>query len=60
MGQLDPALKEATETTIMEDVQSAIETKVPLSELQQLVTTIDGKLAALNNCSIETSQAHFL
>jgi len=60
LGQLDPALKEATETMIMEDVQSAIETKVPLSELQQLVTTIDGKLAALNNCSIETSQAHFL
>ena len=46
LGQLNPALKEATETTIMEDVQSAIETKVPLSELQQLVTTIDGKLAA--------------
>jgi len=46
LGQLDPALKEATETMIMEDVQSAIETKVPLSELQQLVTTIDGKLAA--------------
>ncbi len=45
LGQLDPALKEATETMIMEDVQSAIETKVPLSELQQLVTTIDGKLA---------------
>jgi hypothetical protein len=50
LGQLDPALKEATETMIREDVQSAIETKVPLSELQQLVTTIDGKLAA----------AHFL
>ncbi|MGC1133416.1 MAG: hypothetical protein WA941_11370 [Nitrososphaeraceae archaeon] len=46
LGQLDPALKEATETMITEDVQSAIETKVPLSELQQLVTTIDGKLAA--------------
>lgn len=46
LGQLNPALKEATETTIMEDVQSAIETKIPLSELQQLVTTIDGKLAA--------------
>jgi hypothetical protein len=45
LGQLDPALKEATETMIREDVQSAIETKVPLSELQQLVTTIDGKLA---------------
>ena len=44
-GQLDPALKEATETMIREDVQSAIETKVPLSELLQLVTTIDGKLA---------------
>lgn len=45
LGQLDPALKEATETMIREDVQSAIETKVPLSELLQLVTTIDGKLA---------------
>jgi hypothetical protein len=60
LGQLDPALKEATETMIREDVQSAIETKVPLSELQQLVTTIDGKLAAAQHCSIETSQAHFL
>lgn len=44
LGQLDPALKEATEAMIREDVQSAIETKGPLSELQQLVTTIDGKL----------------
>lgn len=44
LGQLDPALKEATETIIMEDVQSAIEIKVPLSDLQQLVTTVDGKL----------------
>jgi hypothetical protein len=30
---------------IREDVQSAIETKVPLSELLQLVTTIDDELA---------------
>ena len=45
LGQLDPALKEATETMIREDVQSAIETKVPLSELLQLVTTIDDELA---------------
>lgn len=44
LDQLDPALKEATETMIREDVQSAIETKVPISELQQLVTTIDGNL----------------
>ncbi|MPZ06975.1 MAG: hypothetical protein GEU26_11275 [Nitrososphaeraceae archaeon] len=44
LGQLDPALKEATETMIREDVQSAIETKAPLSELQQLVTAIDGNL----------------
>jgi|GEM_PF-1276390 len=30
LGQLDPALKEATETMIMEDVQSAIETRYRL------------------------------
>jgi hypothetical protein len=43
-GQLVPALKEATETMMREDVQSALEPKVPLSDLQQLVITVDGKL----------------
>lgn len=44
LGQLDPALMEATEIMIREDMQNAIETRVPLSELQQLVNTIDGNL----------------
>lgn len=44
LGQLDPALMEATEIMIREDMQNAIETGVPLSELQQLVNTIDGNL----------------
>lgn len=44
LAQLDPALMEATEIMIREDVQNAIDTRVPLSELQQLVNTIDGNL----------------
>jgi hypothetical protein len=44
LGQLDPALMEATEILIREDMQNAIETRVPHSELQQLVNTIDGNL----------------
>jgi hypothetical protein len=44
LAQLDPALMEATEIMIREDMQNAIETRVPLSELQQLVNTIDGNL----------------
>lgn len=44
LAQLDPALMEATEIMIREDVQNAIESRVPLSELQQLVNTIDGNL----------------
>jgi hypothetical protein len=44
LAQLDPALMEATEIMIREDVQNAINTRVPLSELQQLVNTIDGNL----------------
>lgn len=44
LGQVDPALMEATEIMIREDMQNAIETRVPLSELQQLVNTIDGNL----------------
>jgi hypothetical protein len=44
LGQLDPALMEATEIMIGEDMQNAIETRVPQSELQQLVNTIDGNL----------------
>ena len=35
---------EATEILIREDMQNAIETRVPHSELQQLVNTIDGNL----------------
>jgi hypothetical protein len=44
LAQLDPALMEATEIMIREDFQNAIESRVPLSELQQLVNTIDGNL----------------
>jgi high-affinity iron transporter len=44
LGQLDPALMEATEIMIREDMQNSIESRVPLSELQQLVNTIDGNL----------------
>jgi hypothetical protein len=44
LAQLDPALMEATEIMIREDLQNAIESRVPLSELQQLVNTIDGNL----------------
>jgi hypothetical protein len=44
LGQLDPALIEATEILIREDMQNAIETRVSHSELQQLVNTIDGNL----------------
>jgi hypothetical protein len=44
LGQLDPALMEATEILIREDIQSAIESRVPVAELQQLVNTIDGNL----------------
>jgi hypothetical protein len=44
LAQLDPALMEATEIMIRENVQNAINTRVPLSELQQLVNTIDGNL----------------
>ena len=44
LGQLDPALMEATEIMIREDMQNSIESRVPLSELQQLVNTINGNL----------------
>lgn len=44
LAQLDPDLMESTETMIREDIQNAIETRVPLSELQQLVNTTDGNL----------------
>ena len=44
LGQLDPALMEATEIMIREDMQNAIESRVPVGELQQLVNTIDGNL----------------
>ena len=44
LGQLDPALMEATEIMIREDMQNSIESRVPLSELKQLVNTIDGNL----------------
>jgi hypothetical protein len=44
LGQLDPVLMEATEIMIREDMQNSIESRVPLSELQLLVNTIDGNL----------------
>lgn len=44
LGQLDPALMEATEIMIREDMQNAIESRVPVGEFQQLVNTIDGNL----------------
>lgn len=44
LGQLDPALMKATEIMIREDIQNAIETRVPLCELQQLVNTVGGNL----------------
>jgi hypothetical protein len=43
LGQLDPPLMEATEKLI-EAMQNAIKTRVPHSESQQLVSTIDGNL----------------
>jgi hypothetical protein len=45
LGQLDPVLMEATEIMIREDMQNAIESRVPAGELQQLVNTIDGNLS---------------
>ena len=59
LAQLDPALMEATEVMIREDVQNAIESRVPLSELQQLVNTIDGNLIPHNNSSLDGLQHLF-
>jgi hypothetical protein len=44
LAQLDPALMEATEIMIREDLANAIESRVPPGEVQQLVNTIDGNL----------------
>src|SRR4030095_16852338 len=44
LGQLDPALMEVTEIMIREDMQNSIESRVPHSDLQQLVNIIDCKL----------------
>jgi hypothetical protein len=59
LGQLDPALKEATETMIMEDVQSEIETRYRLVNCNNWSLPLMASWLPLNNCSIETSQAHF-